>query len=187
MKARYIPQDAYLAKNENKVEVYFYLNSMNKPCALGFYGKGAKPWFNYQYQNEEKRNESVQWHLEAARNAEARKLADKEAQKKRAADFRESLKPGMILMASWGWEQTNVNFYKVLERKGFLVTLQEVGTRQVGEAMSWASCMVAVDQASPVGSPFTMKLSPLSTSLRVNSSITATPWDGKPTYCSWYA
>lgn len=187
MKVRYIPKDALLAKSEGKVEVYFYLNSMNRPCALGYLGKSAKPWFNYQYPNEEKRNESVQWHLDAAKNAEARKLADKEAQKKRASDFREALQPGLILMASWGYDQTNVNFYKVLERKGFLVTLQEIGKTQVGEALSWASCKVTADYKNPVGNPFTMKLSPLSTALKINSSITATPWNGNPTYCSWYA
>lgn len=38
-----------------------------------------------------------------------------------------TIKPGCILTASWGYDQTNVDFYKVLTRTGNTITLQECG------------------------------------------------------------
>lgn len=41
-----------------------------------------------------------------------------EAQEKAAAAFRESLRVGDILYSSWGWEQTNIDFYQVVAIRG---------------------------------------------------------------------
>ena len=40
--------------------------------------------------------------------------------------FLNKLEPGTILWDSWGWEQTNVEFYQVIERKGSLVQIVEL-------------------------------------------------------------
>ena len=46
-----------------------------------------------------------------------------EAQEKAAAAFRESLRVGDILYSSWGWEQTNIDFYQVIAIRGSAVDL----------------------------------------------------------------
>ena len=37
-----------------------------------------------------------------------------------------SIKVGDIFFTMWGWEQTNVNFYRILSRKGMTVEIQEL-------------------------------------------------------------
>ena len=52
-----------------------------------------------------------------------------EAQEKAAAAFRESLRVGEILYSSWGWEQTNIDFYQVMAIRGSAVDLRQLDQR----------------------------------------------------------
>ena len=52
-----------------------------------------------------------------------------EAQEKAAAAFRESLRVGDILYSSWGWEQTNIDFYQVIAIRGSAVDLRQLDQR----------------------------------------------------------
>ena len=49
-----------------------------------------------------------------------------EAQEKAVAAFRESLRVGDILYSSWGWEQTNIDFYQVIAIRGSAVDLRQI-------------------------------------------------------------
>ena len=40
---------------------------------------------------------------------------------------------GTIFSESWGWEQTNVNFYEVVSRTEKMVTIREIGQKTVKE------------------------------------------------------
>ena len=52
--------------------------------------------------------------MECIRQEAERFRRHDEAQEKAAAAFRESLRVGDILYSSWGWEQTNIDFYQVV-------------------------------------------------------------------------
>ena len=52
-----------------------------------------------------------------------------EAQEKAAAAFHESLRVGDILYSSWGWEQTNIDFYQVVAIRGSAVDLRQLDQR----------------------------------------------------------
>ena len=52
-----------------------------------------------------------------------------EAQEKAVAAFRESLRVGDILYSSWGWEQTNIDFYQVVAIRGSAVDLRQLDQR----------------------------------------------------------
>ena len=52
-----------------------------------------------------------------------------EAQEKAAVAFRESLCTGDILYSSWGWEQTNIDFYQVIAIRGCTVRLRQLDPR----------------------------------------------------------
>ena len=47
----------------------------------------------------------------------------------RYAAFRESLRVGDILYSSWGWEQTNIDFYQVVAIRGSAVDLRQLDQR----------------------------------------------------------
>lgn len=41
----------------------------------------------------------------------------------------ETFTPGAILVSSWGWEQTNIDFYVIVERKNAFVKLLKISNR----------------------------------------------------------
>lgn len=94
-----------------------------------------------------------------------------------------SINAGDILYSSWGYEQTNVDFYKVISKKGTKVQLQKCSEKRVeGSEKSWASCEVTCGE--PYGEIKTYTIGTYG--VKINYSVTLTPWNGKPTYCSWY-
>lgn len=157
--------------------------------ATGFVGRSKKPRFNFRFKSEAERTAWVaKWieKTEAGLIARAKYKADLKFCRKQHADaFKASLKVGTILSDSWGYEQTNVEFYIVTEVKDSTVTLQELGHIQDGEANSWASCYVLPDTKSPQGAPIKKRV--VGSAVRLCSSIALTLWDGRRCYKSWYA
>jgi hypothetical protein len=52
---------------------------------------------------------------------------------------------GSILYDSWGWEQTNIDFYKVLKRSGDWVTIQKMTTKQEYNSLAMSGYKIPVD------------------------------------------
>jgi hypothetical protein len=78
---------------------------------LGYSGKSMKPDFHYRFSSIEVAREYVADWLKGVAKRHADRL------KKKAADAR-VLKVGDILVSSWGYEQTNVDFYEVVALRG---------------------------------------------------------------------
>jgi hypothetical protein len=85
------------------------------PCARIFKGNSSKSIANYRYRTEERREESVNYYkLTAKKNAEYR--AEKKA--KKAMVSNEEVEVGAVYYSSWGYEQTNIDFYEVVGKFG---------------------------------------------------------------------
>ena len=92
--------------DENTYVVYMYENKNNEPCAVGYTGRRSRPNFHYRYTNEDCRIKSVnKWISE--RPTPAKKIKHER-----------TLSEGDVLVSSWGYDQTNVDFYKVLRQVG---------------------------------------------------------------------
>lgn len=109
-RSHFIPKGAtrYADKLSSAV-VYAYSNAAGMPLLLGFSGKRQKPDFHYRYANEEKRQAKAKQHFESVRLSEAYRIE----QRAKANAQGHELKVGSILRASWGYDQTNVDFYQV--------------------------------------------------------------------------
>jgi len=112
------------------------------------------------------------------------KLKDKRDQEKKLKkDFLSALKPGVILFDSWGYDQTNVEFYKVIKVNGSEVLLLELG-HKVEKELSDMSQMVVPGEALDKD---IVKKIVRSDRIKITSYILLTLWDGKPKYSSSYA
>lgn len=137
---------------------------------------------------------------------EQRKQAKQEARKR----FQNPYKVGDILHHSWGYDQTNCDFYQVVAIKPASVILRKIGTKTVpGSEGFMSESLVPVKDAfiekgvqaltkedraiTPENPTITKKVS-----FYVNPDgslkyFISTPygwcdlWDGKPEYSSWYA
>lgn len=105
-----------------------------------------------------------------------------EAQEKAAAAFRESLRVGDILYSSWGWEQTNIDFYQVVAIRGSAVDLRQLDQRTTEDGYMCGTTVPLPDVFK--GKTHTHRLS--KNYIRIDSCRTAWKWDGQPLRCSWY-
>jgi len=101
------------------------------------------------------------------------------------------IKQGDILYSSWGWEQTNITFYKVLKRTPKQVQLQQIGTSH-SEDTSLAMQGTAIpNEGVERNSPFRRKVVSStyddSEFVMIESYESAKLWDGKPKRYTAYA
>ena len=84
---------------------------------------------------------------------------------------------GTIYVSSWGWEQTNVDYYIVTKRTAKTITLQPIGTKQT-EQLTAMSETVTPDPDTITGTPFRRKLV-FGDLVSINSVANARPWNGR--------
>jgi hypothetical protein len=98
------------------------INNVVRPCMVVFKGTARKPIENYYYLTEERRQEAIQ-RVKSDEDLYGRKKRERNELHK---NFEHSLKVGDILYSSWGYEQTNVDFYEVIKVKGKCVIIREL-------------------------------------------------------------
>jgi hypothetical protein len=202
---RYIPEplrnNLFHKNEEYGIEVYLLNN-----IAIGFLGRSAKASFHYRYQNNENALKSVrEWITNVERNLTADKVKKEEKkQLQKTEKVEDHIKVGDVYYSSWGYEQTNVDFYQVVEVKGKRVRLVEIGKSEV-ESSGYSSMagMFTADVLSKkalekvlndkeVGKWHGVKFNKYNEKIDVYLTGFAryecvSKWDGKPEYVSWYA
>jgi hypothetical protein len=115
------PRDFYLPKSQTLVPfdcgdtdatIYLYDvtgENRGRPFgAIGFHGKANKPDFHYTWKDESRRAFYIADYLKG-RKARADVMAKRKAER----NAPHPLKVGTILHTSWGYDQTNVEFFEV--------------------------------------------------------------------------
>jgi hypothetical protein len=99
-----------------------YDNTNGKLHGMVFFGKQAKPIWHFNFPSRERFIQRVK---EARDNWAARQQAKQEAVSAKKA-FVHSVKVGDVFGTSWGYEQTNREFFQVVEVKGKSVVIREL-------------------------------------------------------------
>jgi len=141
--------------------------------------KGRKPTYHYVFDKEERRKEFVDKQLKLALQEEINNLE----RKKKIQEEQELYLPGKILISSWGYEQTNIDFYQIVERKPKSVVLQQIGQNKECDEQDAGTC--TPDPETKIGEPFLKKLS-IHGGVSLNSYSYCYLWDGRPCYWSSY-
>jgi hypothetical protein len=143
-----------------------------------FAGKANKPlWYNV-FGEESSRQRKIDQTIETRRSY----LKNKQKEMQERLEFRHGLKEGDILAGSWGYDQTNVNFYQVTEVLGKDVILREIGYKPVRSERGMEYVVPTPDKF--VGPPIRRRPTGAAgrASVKINNSIRAFLWDGKPMY-----
>lgn len=99
------------------------------------------------------------------------------------------VKVGDIFVATWGYDQTNANFFQVVKVGAKSVSVREIKGRidnPNDQSMTGSSLPI---KNSFKGAPKTRKLYEYSGEPRFNagdSMGSARPWNGRPVAVSWY-
>ncbi len=119
---------------------------------------GYKNCFYIRFRTEQNLMDYINKDYNDRINMEKAKVTFKAETKTRNQKAQDNVKVGDIFRCSWGYEQTNINFYKVVSKKGAAtVELQEIGYNTVEET-SWCSADVVADPTRHKGEVFTKRL-----------------------------
>lgn len=117
-----------------------------------------------------------------------RKQKAKEAQK--ALSAAEFYKVGDVVYCSWGFEQTQVDFYRVIRVLPKQIEVAELYQKTVeGSEMShgMACDRVPDNELRPNGDKYRLTVRPGGDLSKISSFQYPHKWDGLPKYRSWYA
>jgi len=154
------------------------------PCARVFYGKQRKPVAAYQFPTEAARATKV-GELFAGRQAWGVRKADRKTAQIAAAKAG-NVEVGTYFYTSWGYDQTNIDWYRVEQLIGqtmALVVKVAAMDASNGNEVSMTGKSVPSDQ--PCGQPFKVRLN--GDGFKVNGRYYANLWDGKPKNWTAYA
>ena len=175
------------------IEIYFSEKDLR---AIFYAGKSAKSWWYYQFRSLNEMIENIYKSVDNHIKNETEKLERKEREKIAMAEFKASdyYQIGDVIYSSWGYEQTNVDFYQVIEVLNKKIRVREIGCTRVDE-LSDMSCEVIADKdnfLNDVIITFSLKLEVNTNGkksrriCRKNTYQWFDKWDGRPKYMSWY-
>lgn len=137
--------------------------------ALAYQGKRNKPDFNYIFTRGNRRA-ACESHVRDFFDGVARSAAYKATVLRKKAESLangQQLKPGDLLCYSWGYDQTNVDFYQVISRTARKVTIRAIKSSYTAtgdmsgreralpnQFVESAPEMTKLEQFSPDGKPF---------------------------------
>jgi hypothetical protein len=174
-KERYIPAGYVPLVIENPADVVVYTNNDNgKFSAICFAGKAVNPTWYYLFRSEEAMLAQVTKTINN-RIARAAEVAKYKAERLAPTN----LKEGDILYCSWGYDQTQVDFYKVKEVVGNNRIKIVPMTAIVAKQSTGADYMVAGEEK---GTPMLKVANGRQNSVKITSYSNAYLWDGQPKY-----
>jgi hypothetical protein len=120
--ARYIPKNASrVALKDGSATVYLY-TARDKLFAVGYRGTAGRSEFHYSFRTDVQRRQYVEGWFAGVRQSQGMKATRRAKQ----AAWTNPLKPDQILYTSWGYDQTNVEFYVVTRVSGRKTWIREI-------------------------------------------------------------
>jgi|TARA_R100001132_G_C3238478_1_gene70197 glycerophosphoryl diester phosphodiesterase len=175
----YIPKDSVMVKDPNSEAVAYINKEGEEPFAMLFAGKRSKYDKYYGFETAERRDEYV---AEFFNNIKSHNDSKKKRKAEKAEALTENVKnakAGDIYYTSWGYDQTNVDFYEIAEKvgaKSFMV--QAIGS--IVESSEPPCNYVVPDPSVKKGKPKLKRMGAYGFSF--SSFETAFKWNGEPKY-----
>ena len=119
-KTRYIPKDSRPIEHPAGLGVA-YLYGDGRPCVIAYGGKRTKADWHYSFPTQEAAQKKIDEWFASLTGHETLK-----AQFKAERNKPHSLKVGDLIYNSWGWEQTNIDFYQVVRVSEHCVWLRKL-------------------------------------------------------------
>lgn len=108
-----------------------------KMIATAFSGKKATQDWTYRFRDERERRKYIQDYFGKCKQAQELKIERAAARIKKKKEFFASIKEGDIFVDSWGYDQTNVDYYVVTKKLKASIKIKQVGKNvEYGESGS---------------------------------------------------
>jgi hypothetical protein len=181
-----VPHEKYEGgSGPNAYLVYTWCDPSKGYYLLAYRGRRMRPDVYQLYRSEEgrdkARDERLEMYRERVKAVEAEKALDN------------PLKVGDLLRCSWGYEQTNVDYYQVVAASRRGVTLREVAAESVEGSGNGMSDRVRPVKDKFVGEPMKKRVQVYRSGGEVACSVTMTSYshaypcgENETAYRSWY-
>jgi len=187
-KERHIPT-GYSIHTETEYGVVYYNKELKggKPIAIGFAGKRSKGSWHLIFQSEEQMENKINQFLTRLKTFKETSEKARKIRNERNKEERSKIKVGDLFVSSWGYEQTNVDFYQVIEKptKQTFVIKEIAAVTVEGSTMSHG---MACD-VTPFKDHFLRDAKPIRLrSMKIDSfRFLSKTEEGESHYKSWYA
>ena len=156
-------------------EVLVLVNK-TKLVAIAWSGKKNKYDWYYKFRDKKQMDKYISDYFCKIEMAKEYKAEQKLSKEKDKAEFFESIKVGDIFVDSWGYDQTNVDFYLVTKKLKASIKIVKIGSKIVSTSIGTE--MVVPVKDAVIGEERT-KI-PQDGYIKTSSYSLARPWDGKP-------
>ena len=147
---RYIPEGYELAWNDETLAIQVYYREVPHCSAICFVGKAVKPTWHYRFKNGEQRQAEVTNTFK--RVSERLEYKAQQKASKIAASANHGVKVGDVFRSSWGYDQTNIDYYQVIAVTGKTATLSQIGC--LSESTEWLQGNSVPNLGAFIGKPF---------------------------------
>jgi hypothetical protein len=187
---RYIPDGATVLphpEGEDLGVVYTYISpNRQAPAAVAYRGRSSSRAWHYRFPSEERRTQVIDdFFADITRRRQAR-AAERDRNTVKAAAF---FAVGDIVVNTWGYDQTNVDFYKVKRVTNRFVDLVRIAA-DITET-GFMSGHSTPDPEKEITEDYAARsngLHKVGANGWVNFKYGAgRKWSGSPESCSWYA
>lgn len=179
-RADFTPKGAIkiVAKDSSAVVFVVLATATRKAHAVGFAGKAQKPAFNFTFKTNAAAERQVAAFFASRRDDEQRAAA-RRAEKTAP----HTLQIGHVLVASWGYDQTNVDFYQVTRIVGARTVELRAIASNVTETTSADSgrCIPSIDAFR--GEPLVRRAGS-DGRVKIDDVRRARIWEGRPVHWS---
>ena len=98
----------------------------DKMIATAFSGKKATQDWSYRFRDERERRKYIQDYFVKCKQAQELKIERAAARIKNKKEFFASIKEGDIFVDSWGYDQTNVDYYIVTKKLKASIKIRQI-------------------------------------------------------------
>jgi hypothetical protein len=122
---RFIPQGYELALDNKDLGIAIYTRDGETLGGMCFVGKAIKPTWFYRFKSVEQRNKEIEQTFARVQSKLDRKAQEKA--KKSEAMQNHGVVVGDVFRCSWGYDQTNIDYYEVISITGKTATICRIG------------------------------------------------------------
>ena len=139
----YIPKGA-IKISDKQSDAVAYVHAVNGNLyAIAYSGKRFKPDWNFRFSTEKRRDERILQHFQSVRERAAYKTERKAA----AKAVGRGLDVGDVLRCTWGYDQTNIDYYEVTALVGArMVEIRKIAAKTTETGWCCGTCVPMVGE-----------------------------------------
>ena len=179
-KQRYIDNPEFTKAEQTLTKIpddeVLVLKNEDRLIAVAWSGKRSKYDWYYRFRDKKQMDKYISDYFCKLEDIARLKIERKEQKKKEKQEFFDSIQVGDIFVDSWGYDQTNVDFYKVTKKLKASIKIVKIASETITDLNS---SLLVVPRESIHCSKEITKV-PQDGYIRTSSFSHATPWSGKP-------